>query len=213
MTGVDTKIHRQVWDLIPWRLNDTLSEEETRLVDDHVATCAECAAEIACQRRLIEVVAAEIPTPNQADALERISARLVDQTRGGGVVASLSRFVGAVFSGGLRGVAVGGGLAVGCVAAAVIYFGEDGRCDLYQTVTSPDASSEAGARGGVEIRLRFAEGVDAAEIRAALEAAGAVDVDGPSETGLIRATLAGGDIKAVIDDLSNDPRILFVARD
>jgi hypothetical protein len=38
--------HRQVWELLPWYVNCTLSEQETLEVQDHLAECLLCQAEL-----------------------------------------------------------------------------------------------------------------------------------------------------------------------
>lgn len=52
-----TKTCRQVWELLPWYVNQTLSAEEMALVEAHCATCPGCQEELAEQMRLAEAMA------------------------------------------------------------------------------------------------------------------------------------------------------------
>ncbi len=47
-----------VAELLPWYSNDTLAPHESRLVDEHVETCASCAALLRLERRVLECIRA-----------------------------------------------------------------------------------------------------------------------------------------------------------
>jgi hypothetical protein len=47
-----------VADLLPWHGNGTLAPQETRLVDEHVSTCASCAALLRLEYRVLECIRA-----------------------------------------------------------------------------------------------------------------------------------------------------------
>ncbi len=48
--------HEAVWALIPWYVNGTLVEEESRLVRQHVQVCIACRKELAMQQQLSEAI-------------------------------------------------------------------------------------------------------------------------------------------------------------
>lgn len=73
--------HRTAWELIPWYVNDTLEAAERRLVERHLAGCAECRAEVALCRGMVEAGGrpeALAPAPHPA-RLERLVARIVEE--------------------------------------------------------------------------------------------------------------------------------------
>jgi hypothetical protein len=67
-------LHQQVWDLLPWYVNRTLSAQETLEVQNHLAECPSCRAGLIRCRATAEVVRdddelAWLPTAQQFDAL------------------------------------------------------------------------------------------------------------------------------------------------
>jgi hypothetical protein len=72
------RLHHRVWDLLPWYANATLAEGERRVVETHLAVCAQCREELAASRGLGDVVrqVPEIaPAPHPA-RLARIMAQI-----------------------------------------------------------------------------------------------------------------------------------------
>jgi len=72
------RLHRRVWDLLPWYANATLADGERRVVETHIAVCAQCREELAACRGLGDVVrqVPEIaPAPHPA-RLARIMAQI-----------------------------------------------------------------------------------------------------------------------------------------
>jgi putative zinc finger protein len=70
--------HQRVVELIPWYVNGTLETAERQTVDDHVAGCARCQAELASERELAQAVQgaeAVAPSPHPAQ-LARLLARI-----------------------------------------------------------------------------------------------------------------------------------------
>jgi hypothetical protein len=48
----------RVAELLPWRSNDTLGSEESRIVDEHVEACTSCAALLRLEQRVLECIRA-----------------------------------------------------------------------------------------------------------------------------------------------------------
>jgi anti-sigma factor RsiW len=69
--------HASIWELLPWYLNDTLTELDRKRVDLHLTACAACRDEMAIERRIHERVARNdtvehIATPSLRRLQERI---------------------------------------------------------------------------------------------------------------------------------------------
>lgn len=48
--------HDEIWELLPWLVNERLSERDQERVEQHVAECEACQAEVRAQRKLREFV-------------------------------------------------------------------------------------------------------------------------------------------------------------
>ena len=46
--------HRECWDMLPWLVNDTLSDAQRQRLEGHLAECADCRREVSEQRLLRE---------------------------------------------------------------------------------------------------------------------------------------------------------------
>jgi hypothetical protein len=66
-----------VADLLPWYNNETLAPQESRLVDEHVETCASCAALLRLERRMLECIRA--PRDNVEHSPQASWQRLIPQ--------------------------------------------------------------------------------------------------------------------------------------
>ncbi len=65
----------------------------------------------------------------------------------------------------------------------------------------------------MEIRIRYDSDANAADIIALMAEAGATDITGPSETGLLRGMVADPIAQEVVERLKSDPRVIFIAKD
>lgn len=77
------RLHRRVWDLIPWYANGTLDEGERRTVESHLAVCSRCREELSACRGLGELLlqSPEVaPAPHPAH-LARIMETIGDHER------------------------------------------------------------------------------------------------------------------------------------
>jgi putative zinc finger protein len=74
----EQRIHGRVWELLPWYVNDTLSERERERVEAHLAECPRCQEEESICRRTAEAVrnAGEVaPSPHPVQ-FQRMLARI-----------------------------------------------------------------------------------------------------------------------------------------
>ena len=70
------RLHQRAWELLPWYVNDTLTDGERRTVEAHAAACPLCREEIAASRRLaaaVRQVPEVAPSPHPAQ-LARVLA-------------------------------------------------------------------------------------------------------------------------------------------
>ena len=204
MTEANPLTRQQAWDRIPWLINGTLDAEEAAAVEAHISSCPLFRAEFEHQQRVNEAVKElEAPIPDQALALEAISHRLSRQKTAFSLAdwfRSIAHRVTAP-----SGLALSGAVAAVAVLLVVSLSLMEPR---FETLSTPDPSVD-----GVEIRLRFQSEIDAAEIAELMRMTGATNIIGPSETGLMRGTVAEDVATDVVARLKSDPRVLFVAKD
>lgn len=77
------RLHRRVWDLLPWYANGTLEDGERRAVESHLAACSRCREELSACRGLGELlrqVPENAPAPHPAH-LARIMEKIGDHER------------------------------------------------------------------------------------------------------------------------------------
>jgi anti-sigma factor RsiW len=58
---MSTTTHERALEQLPWFLNGTLGDDERREVEDHLASCPGCRAELAATRRAFQVFGAHLP--------------------------------------------------------------------------------------------------------------------------------------------------------
>lgn len=213
-TGRGGMGHREVRDAIPWLVNGTLDADEAARVRAHLEGCPACAAELAWQRRLAAaMVALEPPAFDARASWDAIEARLgpagpapLPPPRRAPARAPAPEPRGARPLRPAR-LALGGGLAAALLAAVVLL---PPRGDYGTLTEGAPATEEAGT---LELRVRPAPGADPAAVLAALEAAGARRVEGPSTSGLLRAHVPAEARDAALAALRADPLFLVVASD
>jgi anti-sigma-K factor RskA len=193
-------LHSEVWALLPWYVNGTLTDQEIAAVEAHLATCADCQCELARCREITAAVRAEqprwAPSPKHFDRLltqiEVLEARQVQHPRG----RRQWRFWVYSLRGWLQGtprtvqwaLAVQAALIV-VLTGALFWPMESSPPLLYQTLTRP---SEPRPADQMRLRVVFAEDITEKEIRALLNRIGATIVQGPSAVGIYTIELAPG---------------------
>ncbi|MEM1400881.1 MAG: hypothetical protein AAGF58_13405 [Pseudomonadota bacterium] len=204
------RVHRLVWELLPWRVNETLDPEEVGLVDAHCATCQACRTELETQRRLASVLSEfgdlETVEGRHWDALRD---RIMDERVGEGplqasnVAPWLAQF--RKFSRSFWALPAAGVVAV---CALLLFANPPLVLDAvpYQTLTSEEAMA------GPVIRLKAAIGVERDEMALVFAEAGVEIVDGPSPTGVytLQAATDTQDLEAIAALLKTHSDIEFV---
>jgi len=81
----DARLHRDIWQLIPWVVNGTAAAADQRAVEDHLRDCADCRAEFALQSQLHKGMQ-DTPAPinDPAGAFARLLTRIDGDLSGAG---------------------------------------------------------------------------------------------------------------------------------
>jgi anti-sigma factor RsiW len=169
--------------LLPWLLNDTLTPGERRELESHLQSCASCRQELARQRELMALYAADPAPGAETDvdaAFAELSARL--QTDTGRAELQFASRAKAV-----RGWRI----AFAAQMAVLIAFGATVGWTLSQMQFTAPAVEVAGATGAYQglaappagagdAIVLFDPNASEADLRRVLQRAGARIVDGPT---------------------------------
>jgi anti-sigma factor RsiW len=199
-----TTDHERLTELLPWYVNATLSEEETALVEAHLGSCDLCRGEMGRLQELSAATAAEAPgwTPSPAHfnrVLRNLTPSLWQRLRAW--TAATPRPVRFAFA--FQGAAVLALLAVVLV----------GRPHVYETLSrQPAAAVSQRAR----LHVLFAPDLTESGLREILQSAGAIIVDGPTDSGLytIELPLAASDVARageIASRIASQPKVRFAA--
>jgi len=182
--------HRRSEALLPWFVNGTLDARERDEVDRHLASCERCRIEVRRLRELSRAVHALDVDPACDQAFARLSAQMdTHASRESARLVPWWREPRVA-----RGIMLGQALMLAVAIGWILRPGADAG-GTYRTLASDDAP--AGAR----LIVGFHEGATERDIRAALGAARARIVDGPTEGGLYVAEVASADRDAAIATL------------
>lgn len=199
-----------LWELIPWFVNGSLSDEEIALVEQRRETDPEFAAEI--ERQLAVATGVCMLSEPEIEAAEarswaKLSAQIAADEAARTPTPAQQSWWSALLSN-LQGGYAMAGVACAALMLAVFVMGGDGSTgdDGFRTLTSDPNQV------GVFIKLQPAADVSAAEIEQILAANGLTLVDGPSEGGVYRAEAPGeADLEQVAEALMSAPEITFAA--
>lgn len=182
--------HIEVEMLLPWYVSDTLSVTEKAAVDTHIAACSDCKTLLAEEFRLREAVASvPLVSASMAQGSHDLQTRLRTPQ-------SLWRRVTSRSAGKTKQVARPlSFMALQAAALASVFFigfswqgsnqmGAPNDAEAYRTLSA----SKAASLGNIIVAAQ--QGATEADFRLALAEAGAVIVNGPTETGayVIRVT-------------------------
>ncbi len=198
--------HETVVELLPWFVNGTLGEQEAALVEAHVHGCVQCFSQLQQERKLQRLLGANAAEPiTSADhGFERLRPRLDSGVNVAGHRArrAWSR---------VAGFALAAGLAAVAVTVLVWQRFDDAQLSTagqFQTLSEPATNVDP------SVDIVFAPELLETEMRALLQANGAVIVNGPTELGRYTISIErspdGGDLEAVVEALRSDPRVRFV---
>ena len=180
-----TADHRDIWELLPWHVNERLSEPDRRRVEAHLQVCSVCRDECVVQRQIYQVIVADaaveqIPTAGLNKLRQRIERTEVADA----AHSPPQRSRPAAWRRRPRAAAIAASLAaltaaVSIPAALHLQAQRHGEAPAYYTVTSA-----AAPRAGAVIRAVFAPTVTLSELQSLLDDAHLRIVSGPTEAGV-----------------------------
>ena len=224
------RLHRRVWDLLPWYANGALHDGERRTVEAHLAECPRCREEIvACQRLGETIRRTEETAPAAHPArLARLMERIDDEERNGeprwrrAVLAPWQGLAGLLRATPplARGARVAqlvllialGGLLLGAPPfwrpSAVSKSAPAPPAPAYETL-SESAPAPAAPVTTARLRLVFADGTTEQEARTLLLGIRGQIVAGPSALGVYTVEVPAGPdpLENVLAHLRAQPRV------
>lgn len=209
------RIHGRIWELLPWYVNDTLSERERERVEAHLADCPRCQEEERVCRRTAEAVrnAGEVsPSPHPVQ-LQRMLARIEafeenayeERARGG-----WGR-LGAIFS---ASEARPGRLRMALVAQAAMILLLVGALAWQQAHQIYDTKSDHAVPVPVpSLHVLFTPQASAQEVRELLHSVQGRITDGPSPMGVYTVVVPAGQepLKIVLARLRSERKVVALA--
>lgn len=196
----------KAWELIPWYVNGTLSEDEVRLVEAHAMDSDAFSEEIARQSALAEGVAKtdpfEVPLERSWETLRaQVEADVAARTPAKQGPSGWR----AAFQG--RGLVAAGGLVAASIALVVAFqFDAPPGGNDFVTLTSSN---------GVDVpvvRFQTGEAMEIDALQDLLAPLGVVSVTGPSQSGVYSAVLSeDADVEAIAALIRERAEIVFAA--
>jgi anti-sigma factor RsiW len=214
------RLHKRVWDLLPWYVNGTLLDGERRTVEAHLADCRRCQEEIATCQKLGEVIrqTEEIAPVAHPARLARLMDRIEAEERGEGDhgwrrvalapwrgLASLVRATPPLARGALVVQLV---FLVALAGLLLRWSGSQetpAPAPTYETLSQSAPAPASAAR----LRLVFAEGTTEREARDLLLAIRGQIVAGPSSLGVYTVEVPAGPdpVEKILEHLRRQPRV------
>jgi anti-sigma factor RsiW len=216
----ETCSHEDAWLSLPWLANGRLSGAERLRVEEHVRGCAQCAREVALQRRLCDVLTEPervtyAPGPSFRKLMDRIDGRAPPLTAAAPRVTRLRTFAA-------RGGSAWRPPGLAWAASFLLLVGFAGlvattyRWSLprYSTYTAAPAPTSTSV-----VHIAFLPSLSIAEVGDALRSAGARVIEGPDATGIFGVTPVAAsantadesrELRALAGRLRADARVRWV---
>lgn len=216
-----SELHQQVWNLLPWYINQTLSPEEDGMVENHLSTCLVCRNELAQQ---YQVKAAVLTEQAEDNAVQRTLSTLHQRIRAESAPAQnnwsgwLKRTV-RIFRNSHFGIQTAL-LAQAAVIVVTVFIAVGEPPSLqqeYTTLTSEAAKQNIADESSQIVNVIFAEDLTIIGLQKILEDFQLTINSGPSPAGaykLARINSNQGDLReteALLKQLQDHPGIRFVA--
>ncbi len=201
--------HDEAFDLLPWYVTETLSDEEAQGVRDHIRTCLVCRRELDAQQRISDLVADTDAVPLSAHSSFRALMAQINAPRDGKSRRGFetSRWLAWTTS----PLPVAAGLGALLLIGILMVVSSDGpdRAPAYQTLAR---DVELAPEGKPSVQLIFAEPVEHSEAVEIVSALGAELIAGPRAAGTYTLRVEQEDLDAVLEKLRRDSRVRFAER-
>lgn len=208
--------HAEAWALLPFLANGRIEAADREWVEAHVATCAECRAELASQRRIAGQMNRDGAAPSDAGDEQKSFNKLWARIEASeSLAANTNVNVGTAHapraSRAVRWLAaavVVQAIGLGVLGASALR--DDAPADIYDTVATPEARLNAPA-----VRVVFAPQATVETINTLLTHQGLSIVSGPGIRGNFTAELSpdavasGASAESVAQVMSKDPNVRF----
>jgi len=216
-----SELHQQVWNLLPWYLNQTLSPKEDGMVENHLSNCLVCRNELAQQQQLKQAVLTE---QTEDHAVQRTLSNLHQRIRAESAPPRnngsgwLKRTV-SVFRTSHVGIqtALLAQAAVIVITVFVAVGAPTSSQQEYTTLTSEAVNQQAPDESLQIVNVIFAEDLTIIGLQQILEDFQLTINSGPSPAGAYKLSLInskqGGlrETEALLRQLQDHPGIRFVA--
>ena len=179
MNDEQQRIHREVWQAIPWLVNGTAGIEETQFAASHLSDCADCRDELALQTAICRGLDATMPAmPEHAAeaSLARLLERIDTDADAGAGPAPARRDVAERWLPGLVAAVVVQAIGLAARAAFVLARAPTSPVSEYTTLSTPAMGDAVAA-----IRLVPAPELTVGALQSLLAEHGLRIVDGNAE--------------------------------
>ena len=209
-----TQSHRQAWEAIPWIVNGSASEAETRATREHLRRCPDCREALAFEQRLRDALShPQADIGDAAQGWQSLSVRLDENpTRGRHVNTRMPERVRAPASVPIRWLAAAvmvEALALGTiVTSSWINRVEREPLGAYRTLSQPELPKIAPT-----IRVVLSSSMTLEQLRVLLNTAHLQVVAGPGEAGVWSLgpaeSAAAVATEAALRELRGSPQVRF----
>lgn len=201
--------HRTVQELLPWFVTNTLNNDETALVREHLRTCLQCRDDVERQRRLRTAYSQSGPIPDADRSFSRLRQRLGVPQEKRVWPNRFRRLRNAVApdTGARPASWIGWALAgqAGIVALLAILLAQSSaEFPRYHALGTP-------ARAAGNIVVIFKPETTEQELRKTLRESGARLVDGPTEADAYVLSVPGVEQEQVVRALRSSAAVTLVA--
>ncbi len=196
---------------LPWLLNGTLSTAEAKAMNDHIAQCDACAAELAAERRLLDQLQGLDALAFQEAASWDRMVETLDRPKRKGFGLMLEETWDRLRP---QGWLVFGAPAMACALLLAVVFSADVDTfrapGTFETLSTP---SDAVQEGLIEVRVLPADPNAAGDLLQWMGDLGVSDITGPSEAGLLRGRVSDAVLAEVLMTLRADARVALAVTD
>ena len=215
----ETCSHSDAWLMLPWLANGRLSGPERARIEEHVRGCAQCAREVALQRRLCEV----LTEPERVTYAPGPSFRkLMDRIDGRKAVTPAPPRPSRLHALGSRGSAAWRPPGLAWAASFLLVVGFAGLTATTYRWSQPRYVTHTAAPAATStavLHIAFLPSLSITEAGDALRGAGARVVEGPDNTGIVGVAPvaastdsagASAELRALAVRLRADARVRWV---